>query len=546
MRTLFKPVISASLVSFSVGVIYAHGSGRLFPWITLGTLVAILLTTGIALYISSLSSMETYTLLVGLIGLGVLYRIFVFAFPESMVGIDPDNYAIWTQQVLTAGSTSVLDPAIFYRFAPVFLLFIGMTKLIGGMSVVEAPVVFSLAMGILYPLTAVVFVRRLSPSRNVAVVTAGLTAFASLSIQYSYAPVAMTTGLLLWATLLLLVILFLADGRRSILTVVTLVLLLIMFTHKLPLLVIAIVLLSTYFLNRLFKKERTSTVLLRLSLFGFLLALIQWITLTEFINTVINRVLVALTILSVESVPVQYPAAVKPLETVPRILWMRSHGLVLLPIAGAAWLFVLSRYRERNTAQVILAAASVTTVLVAVGIVASTAFNPQRGLVFAELVLPPLVAVFLVNGIRKYRWGRGASCLILTLIVITSLFSLVAVPDYGYTPRYYLTEREVQTKSFGHHYATETIYTDQYAWEETIPARIKKGRPQQGQYKRVGDPLFNGTLDELDRSYVLFRTNVRVYWTPSGLRLTWNPDEELPKSYHVIYDSNGATLYRGS
>jgi hypothetical protein len=503
--------------------------------------------TGIAIYFSSLSSLEMRSLIVGLIGLGVLYRTFVFMFPESMIGVDPDHYAIWTQQMLIAGSTSVLDPSIFYRFAPVFLLFMGMTKLIGGMSIVETPVVFSLGMGILYPLTAVVFAKRLTSSRNVAVVTAGLTAFASLSIQYSYAPVAMTIGLILWATLLLLVVLFITDIRRSTLAVIIFILFSILFTHKLPLLVITVVLSSIYILNRSSAKDLNLRILIGLSLFGFLLVFVQWITLTEFLKTVVNRGLVALSVLPSESMKVHYPAAVKSLGTVSRILWMRSHGLVLLPIAGAAWLFVFSRYREQETAQVILAAASVSTALVAVGIVAPTALNPQRGLVFAELVLPPLVAVLLVKGIREFRWGKGISCLVLVLLLTTSLFSLVAVPDYAFDARTYLDETEVHGKAFGHQYATETIYTDQYAWEETIPARIREGRARGNHYKRMGPPLLNGTLDDQNRPYILFRTNVKIYWTSSGMwRLTWNPEKELTKSYHVIYDNDGVKLYRGT
>ena len=127
-------------VTLSGGVVTPIIFGKLYPvtniWFTAGVLGLILL----ALNDTKLG--QTIWLYLGcIITLAVAYRLRIFLFPASMIGQDPDAYAIQIARVMEAGETSVITFG-FYGQAPLHILEGTITGLITALSAPAASVVY--------------------------------------------------------------------------------------------------------------------------------------------------------------------------------------------------------------------------------------------------------------------------------------------------------------------------------------------------------------------------------------------------------------------
>ncbi|MFC7008538.1 hypothetical protein ACFQIA_14065 [Halalkalicoccus sp. GCM10025704] len=107
-----KSAVSVALLLFSLGVIATIQEGSLFPWIILGTGAALAVLCGcIAINLDR----SAFGILLGTtLMFAVLYRVHIFTFPASLVGIDSHDFAIWLEQVLESGVAGDISSRVLY------------------------------------------------------------------------------------------------------------------------------------------------------------------------------------------------------------------------------------------------------------------------------------------------------------------------------------------------------------------------------------------------------------------------------------------------
>jgi hypothetical protein len=562
----------ATALSFgvlAVSMAYAHDAGRLFPGFSTGVLVATLILLIHA--VRATPEYETGSLVwhvLPVVTVSVVYRVYIFLFSDSLVGVDPPTYASEVAAVIRSGTTEAIT-LFFYSDAPLFVLFPGLLGLGTGVDAAGAMILYPLLGGLLPPVAVAALTARIASENEPqkAVVAACLMIVMATSVRFGYWPIAQSLGIAYWTVFVVLAAIFIETKSRSILLLTALVLVAQVFTHKLPLLVTVLVLVAFVVILNLegFVGIRNTTAIRRAALLAGLtgvLLIVQWVYMTVLIRTFVFR---TIEILSVDSVTVSPPlvteppsAAASPPEGVVGILSRNAYMLGTLFTGGVCWLWVAIGRSDRAGVRFLLAGMAVPVALVGISIVAAGGADtpsPFRIISFVEAVVVPLIAIAvtqaLVTGRNSERvslpaasqFGRRllAASLVLALL-FTQVYSPVAVPDSPADSRYYLTSREVQGKAFGYEYAEEPIHTD---WFVTISGPPTPGLGADSEkYTPIGAPLLNANLTEQEYEQILLRTDVGFYRTTRGpWRLLWDPAQRLDPGYNRVYTNGGVILY---
>lgn len=566
----FKVVLSVVFLLIG-GTIYAsHMANQLYPWVGLGMLCSI-----VVLLLGWFSENGSYSdsLYLGIVVfIAVGSRLYIYLFPASMIGIDPDSYALVIQKLMEQGSIDVIASwSNFYLNAPIFLIQSAVVGIVSDLTAPLAISIYPLLVGVLFPLTAYILTRRLTDERMPAGArtAASITGIGAISVHFSFWPIAQTLATAIWVVLVLAILRYLIDWDTRFLLLSLLLLTAILFTHQLPSTTIVVsmfVLLTILLIDNGINiiKMKVSDISGRLTGFSSIRSSITVILLIfgillymQFSFTgLFSSLLVKFSLLTdsgstsaLYQAPISYTHAVPVGDSLESILVERGHGFVLLPLSGIAWAAIF--YARRSTpARFILSVTATTTMFMAASLIEPGIGNLPRHLFLAEPILAVLVAVGFVvvvpSILDKERRSRlrTVSKWLLIFIVITQGISVAAtLPDSPGSSRVYLTESEVVAKDFANNYPEGNVTTDFFYSSMYTPEMIR--RTAKSNIKRYNQSkLFNGKIAFFNSRYVLIRTQIDIYRGDQGpYRLNWEPEIYLSQKHNKVYSTGHVVLF---
>jgi hypothetical protein len=563
MRRIKTAAIIASF-TISVGVLGSHTTGSLWPWIPVSVGLAMLAVLGGILWRSNqeLSAEPVLTLV---IAIAVFYRAYTFIFPASMIGLDPDGYAVWINQLVAAGSLEAMNLG-FYQNAAFFPLINGIFSLVSGLPVRKAMVIIPVITGILIPFTVYVLARYMAQKRvvQVGLVASLIAAVATSNVHYSFWPIAQVFATVFLYLLFIVSVRYVYASRNryrfSLLFIISL--LAVSLTHKFPV-VVVVLFIGTFAVLHLLPQVVTQ----RLGIFeprqsgiwmlfgvSLMVLFIQWGYVSDFLDSVALKIL---SVFATETVTVSSPllhptAAIDPYSEIVGILLRNLHAFVLLAVGATAWLLLAYTKRNERSVQVLLVIATVLFLLFPIGIVAPSALLPSRVVLFIEPLLAALVAVAVIS---QRSWSRNilnrawsvVTVGVIVLVILTQVVATGAAPDFPGAPRMYLTSEEVTAKQFGYQYLNHSVTDPYYVSEEAYPDRAVSATgtlkmERLTTYGSLTASLYNATLISDCHPNVLYR-QVEVYRFQGPWSLTWNPQQALDWHYNRIYANGGAKHY---
>jgi len=574
---LYKFGTSISFTILSISILYTHVTASLFPGITVGVFLSTGVLIGTALLGSKSHRFSLVWYLLPLVAVAVVYRLYVFIFPPSLVGIDPNGYALEISRVIRTGTIDAISYN-FYSKAPLSISYPAMLGIGTGTSTPNTMMLYPLIHGVLLPLVAASLVSRVASrhTASTAVVACGLGALTTMSVHFGYVPIAQSLGVAYWTVFLLFMTKFQEFKSKRTMFLAVVVLAGLVFTHKLPLIVVfgaflAFTLLTllhslvTYGSNNRSLRRYYG---LQLGMLVGLLTLVQWFYITDFGKSVFLQ---SLDVLLTESVEISPPLvsrapshAVELDSSLMGILERRGHGFALLLVGGVTWLYQAYAGANRPEVRFLLAAALPPVIILLIAVVG----NPPSGTTppgprligFLEPVIVPLFSITIGSALVERSTGSpdfsdkvskpslsflksALAATLILLLLFSQVASALAVPDYPDHPRDYLSSQEVQAKGFGNEHVGGPIHTDWFLM-------VSGGRnPGNGtgtatRYVAIGDPLLNATVTTQGYGHVMFRTDVEYYLTQIGpWKLLWEPSQNLDGEYNRIYANGGALLY---
>ncbi|EMA41374.1 hypothetical protein C448_11986 [Halococcus morrhuae DSM 1307] len=547
--------------AFAIMIVGAHRTSQLFPWLQLFVFVlAIILFTG--LVVGDLS-IETSTVLA--VVLAVSLRLFIFEWPASMIGMDPDKYAVGIHRVIQTESLATLAQSVpTYHALPAFHLLNSEVALVSGLRGRNVLVAIPILMGVLLPLTGAVLAARFTrPSnRSVATGTAALLgAIAAIGVLFGYWPIVQTIAVLVWCPILIALARFFATGDRRFAALAIFSTGTALFAHKISMFVVVAAVIMALCIRWLRIDQwlghelslssesitpadaRTIAALLMVGL------ALQWVLLTTFARTAIIGKLLPLLASGFSIVPPDKPvrAAIPGNSGIVGILIRRGDFLVLLPaVAGASlWLW----FRDRSwPMSLLLGAALAPIAIVGVTIVGIGVISPQRAILFGIPVFAAVlgIAIGRINETGTIPYQTAAFALVLVLVV-SQAGSASLAPNYPGEPRMYLSDEEVTSKTFmmehtGGPVAMDFFYAREQVDLDNPAASQKPGVNSVPQVAVLNAGLLNATLINQSHDTILLREMGFTRFSSGAYRLTWDPIRVYTNSarYNRILD-NGKT-----
>lgn len=564
MRQL-KTAAIIVLLLISACALGSYSTGSLWPWLSASVGLTILVVLASVLWQPKQASSPVGSGLLLIVGIAMFYRMYTFVFPASMIGLDPDGYAVWINQLVAAGSIEAMNVG-FYAKAPFFPLLNGLSAIVSGLPVRTAMIITPLLAGILVPLCVYLLARYITHEKatEVGLVASLIAAVATQGFHYSYWPIAQMLATLFLCLFIITSVRSISGLRRdyrfSMLFVVFL--LSLAFTHKLPMLVailfvggfIMLVLAPRTVGKRLGPNRHDRYDLWMLFGITFVMLFIQWAYIADFFRTVVTKLVTLLVSesLSVSPALLHPTAAVSPYSQIVGILLRNVHALFLSILGAVAWLILAYTSRSRRSVQVLHSVTAGLFLLYPITILVPSEFIYTRVTLFIEPFLAVLIAVAFIrqSDQPKKLLSHARSVLtigILVFVVATQVVAIGAVPDFPGSPRMYLTSEEVAAKEFGHQYMDRSMAGPYYAGERPFPdqhvtASGTLDSDREKMYTPLNSSLYNATLLSDCPPNVLYR-QIDVYRFQGPWRLTWNPKSVLNTHYNQIYANHGAKHY---
>jgi len=564
MRQL-KITIIISMIAISVGTLGSHNSGSLWPWIPVSVGVAVLSMLVDMLWRTNQTSPAVGPSLALIVGVAVFYRVYTFIFPSSMIGMDPDRYAIWVNQMVAAGSIEAMNVG-FYSKAPFFPLLNGLSAIVAGLQVRTAMVVTPLLAGILIPLSVYLLTGYITHEKatETGLVASLIAVVAAQGFKYSYWPISQMHATLFLCLFVVVSIRSISGSpRRNRFSMLFVMFLLAMsFTHKLPMLVtilfvgafVALFLVPKKALKQLGLERRGRYDVWTLFGITFIMLFVQWTFIANFFDTVIIKIgaLFRSESPNVSPTLLHPTAAVSSYSEIVGILLRNAHALVLLVLGIVAWLVLAYTSRSKRSVQVLHAVTAGLFLLFPITILVPSEFIYTRVTLFIEPFLAVLIAVAFIHQLDRPRefLSHARSVMIagiLVFVIVTQVITVGAAPDFPGSPRMYLTSEEVAAKEFGHQYVDSSMAGPYYAGERPFPdqhvtASGTLDSDRENRYTALNSPLYNATLLSDCPPDVLYR-QIDVYRFQGSWRLTWNPRSVLDTYYNRIYANHGTKHY---
>jgi len=549
-------------LAFAVMVVGVHETGQFFPWAHLFVLITgITLSTGLMFGTLSLQS----SIILATV-LAVSLRLFIFEWPASMIGMDPDKYAVGIHQVIQTKSLSTLAEAVpTYHALPAFHLLNSETALITGLRGRNVLVAIPILMGVLLPLTGAVLADRFTYPSNRSVATgmaALIGAIAAIGVLFGYWPIVQAIAVLVWCPILIALTHFFATGDRRFAVLAIVATGTAMFAHKISMLIVVAAvgvalcirwIRIDQWVGRDFTvssgpiTSATVGVIAILSVVGLVT---QWTLLTTFIRSAVIIKLLPLLAAGFSVVPPDQPvqAAVGGNPGIAGILIRRGDFLVLMVTVASVSLCFW--FQDRSwPMSLLLGAALAPMAIVGIAIVGISVVPPQRAILFGIPTFAAILGVAIgrldTKGSTMYR---TAAFLLIFSIVLSQAGSASIAPDYQGEPRLYLTEQEVSGKAFMTEHSIEPVAMDFFYAREQVDfddptASQKPGLNPVPKVTVLNDGLLNATLTNRSHDTILLREMRVTRFSSGAYRLTWNPIRVYTNSsdYNRILD-NGKTV----
>lgn len=625
----FRATASVTALALGSGVVLSQVSDGLYPYVPVALFVA--LTAVLAGSRVDRGSSGQYLTLAVAVGVG--FTVYVFTFPESLIGIDPNRLVVDIQQLRTQGTFAVVESR-FYSKVPFYLILPAMAGAVGGLPAQDVLVVYPPLVTAVVALSAALLAglaygdgRPFDRAKGdvdsgfgvVGVTAAVLGIGATTSLHFSYWPIPQTLAAVFFLSLVVVLVRDYVRPSRTWLAVAVALIWALAFTHKLPLVIVLPMLVgmaaltvarrtvrtapmpastrgrattfvfgavcifvlwlygTTFFTSAVFRgvgavlfflavatvlyvkgpqrvKDGDGSSRSRLGHLGVLAVMaaaalsFQWVVLTNYSMRAFLRLweFVGSDATVASSFGSSAPAAGPPGLPLFGVFFHHSNALVLLLAGGVAWLGIVTFRETGRKSATLLFGTAACLVPVALTALSPSVASPFRFLLFAEPLVVAVLAVAVGPDVRSQ--GTDIASVVVVLIVAILLFqvlSFLVVPDYGSSPRYYLTEQETDAKSFGLVRLEGTIGTDPFAVVVATREQITSPRFQDGDtYRPVETRLLSGTLCDRRPPYYMSRS-IDVYRTNTGWwRLTYEPSIVLDAREHRVYDNGAVTINR--
>lgn len=500
--------------------------------------------------------------LIGIVFLSAFHRLAIYLYPSSMIGMDPDGYAISAEQILQSGHTEYIT-SDFYAQAPLFPILSAISSILGRLPASDGMAVFPLLTGIVIGLFTYLIGREIV-NPQLGLTGAVLAAVAADVTITSYLPIAQTLVILYFVPTIYLIQRYLEasrvnDAKRYLSTFLILMGAMV-FTHRLPIFIlilfVSVLFIATFVPNFLSLKSPRSPRLsvLILGALGFCLFIVQYVYVTGYITSLAFSIAYLFGDLSPASPPVSSaPDAERVYSGFFWALVRRIDSIMILTIGGSGWIITLYQWRDRPSATPYLVITGVLFALFPISILATESIRYTR----VQRLITPFLIVFIASILLAPldKWHpsyqtvvSAISVILLTLVLITQVTTPAAAPDNPHSYRFYLTNEEVTAKEFGHTYSKEEIFTeDYYALEEPYPSQAVRpnGRintDRSTKYMSLQDRIFDSKfLDECTEN-VLYR-DINIYRYSGIWRLTYDLKGGLETIYSKTYSNGDVSLY---
>jgi len=544
-------------VTLSGGLVTPIIFGKLYPvtniWFTAGIIGLIIL----ALNDTKLG--QTVWLYLGcIITLAVAYRLRIFLFPASMIGIDPDTYAIQIARVMDAGEKSAITYG-FYGQAPFHILEGTITGLITQLPAPAASVVYPIGGGIAIPLVAAILANRLRPDvPETMVLATGVASVLGYSVRFSYWPVAQSTGVLFLIFTVASIFAYASVGDKRWLVLGILTMLGAVYTHKLSAVATTLSVTGAVLLGIVHPATRRSKEVKRLATGAFwiiaLLTAVQLLFLTGFIRTIVFQLYGPSVPGSASSSPASKLLATDPYTSTDRMFAL-SYVILMGMISGLVWLGLCWRtIQNQGPPRDILFLGFVSPLAALVIALYPAGVNPVRTLFYVEVLLAVLIAVggywiTAESAISSRPFARYAAIAGILVLVASAGVSPTAGPDWDTLDRRYLTGEEVEAKEWGSSRVSGNIVTDQYYASETVPSRISSiGSGQasgSAQFEYPSGYYIYGEYLNDESRMIAHRGCLDILRTSIGpMQLTHNPSDHFDTIYNKMYNSGCVYYYK--
>lgn len=557
MRT--RSLVVITLLFFSAGVLATHQVGRLYPFVflivfPLGILGVILCDTK-----NQVAGRANQVLLL-ILSVAVSYRLYIYFFPATAIGMDVDTHIVLIHRLMDTGSISVID-RYFYNHAPIFYIYPALFGIISGTVAKNSLIVYPIA----FPIVAIFSTYILSSNFTSinkdqrGLLATCFVAVGTISSYYSFSPVPQSLSVLQLVTIFILIPLYFKKSEKRYLIAIFLILVSSIYTHKIVVLMSMFIFFG-YFLMLALEKGYFDTginadgkmrdAILLAATLGAALVL-QYFYITNFGRVTLFR-LFGLEYYSIISSDYAF-SSVKPTLTpqIYKTISDKMHLFISLPIAGLGWLH-LFRSKNKNDMELwVLAASAITVFFIAVAL-----FNPlltntyTRYFLFGSVFIFSLISYILANSTGSKHLTKGVQILFL-VIMFSQIFTATAIPDYPTQNREYLTSAEVDAWDHSLSMVPGDIYTDYFYADYLTPTTASNDIQYGGERLPEGPPamhshgrsILNGTVDR-DVNYILYREDIEIYFTAYGKwRLDWRMGNYLEKSYSKTYSNGEVSLY---
>ncbi|MFC5970059.1 hypothetical protein ACFPYI_01825 [Halomarina salina] len=555
-----KAVISLSSFAFAVMMIGIHETGRFFPWVH-----GFALAFAIALVVGGEQGLSPRAAAgAGAIG-AVAIRSVIYLWPASMIGMDPDVYALGVNQVMRTGTLEPIAQSLpKYAILSEFHMFNAAVSLVAGFNGGDVLLPTVIISGLLLPLTAVAIAFRWysGPYQSlvvgVCVIIAGISA---LSVSFGYLPIVQSIAVLTWCPTIIFLTRWVVNENRRDFIGFLLGLTVALAAHKISIFIpflissLALVLYITQSLlwrpnpNLQWRQIHPQRALLLTIAFALALV-IQWGFITNFLKSVIISKAIPLLTGGVSVVPKDSPALAAEVSNpgIAGIIIRRAHYLVLLPTVSIAGVWLWYGRRDWYTS-FLVSAAAVPIILAGISIAGVSVVAPRRVLFYGLVVFAPILGIAIAK-LRDHvpHQGPALVAIIVLMLLIPQLGASLA-PDFPGQSRQYLTSGEVTGKNAFMQYSHEPVAMDYYYAIETVEfdssaAIVLKVPNSESGVIPLNDLLLNATLVESSTQAVLLRNNVEIIRFHRGnYRLHWNPVDQMTVSprFNRTYD-NGQTV----
>jgi len=562
------------LMILSVAIFQAEQTESLYPWVP----VAVVTSTFTTLAVGRGLDFRVWVLFA--VGLGTIYRLFLYLWPSSYIGLDPDRVAAAVNRVAFSGQIESISGLGFYRNAPLFHIYTAEVAHISGVSVKTAFAVYALLLGVLGPIVSAYIAAQLAPdeyTRMAAGLAATLGAVGVMTWKFAYWPLPQILAVLFWAGYLIAFFRLISQPSRRNWVPIYFFLIGLFFTHKLGVLICAIASLMALLIRTSMSFRASGLnnlthdpVLLKSGIIALALFLIQFMWLTEWIRSVFLTVLLPLLGERVSASPPAPPSFTQaiPLNrgivgtVVGNVGWLVLTGLAALATPIMWWF----RQDTRSAAVVGVVVAHGVTIGFAL---LSTNLSLERLLLLSEWSFSALVVLSgfwvghslvrseLVDTISAHQ-NTVQSVVIGALIVfaggliLAQVATVTVTPDHPAGPRWHLTNSELHSKMSMTDYAPNDVGMDGFYAHELTPSQTEIfGIPYRTGHATAtpGTAPLNGSLlnGSFNQKYVAIRPGVdRVRGPLGGYQLQYNPSQHMSQSagYNKVYSSNGAALYQ--